>query len=180
MSQINYNIIKNILNKPNHIRGLAKELKTNQTTIARKIKELEEENIVDFKIEGKNKTYFLKNTIEAKEYVLIVEHVELLEIIKVYPILRNIIDKIKKEEKIEIAILFGSYAKRISNKESDIDIYIETKNKKIKEKIENINTKLSIKTGEYNKNNILIKEIEKDHIIIKGVEKYYEKNEIFE
>ena len=180
MSQINYNIINNLMSKKNHIRGLAKDLKTNQTTIARKIKGLTDDNIVDFKTEGKNKTYFIKNTIEAREYLLIVEHSELLNIIKKYPLLRSTIETIKKEKSIKLAILFGSYANLTVNKESDIDIYIETEDKKIKEKIQNINSKLSIKTGKYDRNNLLIKEIQKKHIIIKGVENYYEKNELFE
>jgi len=180
MSQINYNIIMNLMNKPNHIRGLAKDLKTNQTTIARKMRELSEANTVDFKIDGKNKTYFLKKTIETKEHLIIAEHYELLKTIKKYPILRNIIEQIKKEKSINMAILFGSYTKGLANKNSDIDLYLDTKDKKIKEKIENINSKLNIKTGKYNKNSILIKEIQKNHVIIKGAEIYYEKNGFFE
>jgi predicted transcriptional regulator len=111
MSHINYSIIKNLLKSPNHIRGLAKDLNTNQTTIARKIKDLSNNNVVDFNIEGKNKTYFLKKTLEAKEYIIITEHYELLKTIKKYPILRNIIEEIKKDKTIEIVILYGSYAK---------------------------------------------------------------------
>ncbi len=62
MSQKNYKImiIFSLLIKENHIRGLAKEIGTNQTTISRKINELFEENVVDSKIEGKNKVFFLK------------------------------------------------------------------------------------------------------------------------
>ncbi len=180
MSQIDYNIIKNLINNPNHIRGLAKDLNTNQTTIARKIKALSNNNVVDFNIKGKNKTYFLKKTLEAKEYIIITEHYELLKTIKKYPILRNIIEEIKKDKTIQIAILFGSYAKELAHKESDIDIFIDTTDKKVKEKISKMNSRLSIKIGKYNKNNILIKEIQKNHIILKGVENYYEKNNIFE
>lgn len=62
MSQNNYNtkIIESLLKSNNHIRALAKLLSTNQTTIARKTKELYKDNIIDFKIEGKNKVLFLK------------------------------------------------------------------------------------------------------------------------
>ena len=51
MSQKDYNIkiINALLKSENHIRGLARLLNTNQTTIARKVKELYENNIVDFK-----------------------------------------------------------------------------------------------------------------------------------
>ncbi len=53
-------IVEALLRKENHIRALAKQLKTNQTTIARKVKELYNENVVDYKQEGRNKVYFLK------------------------------------------------------------------------------------------------------------------------
>ena len=75
MSQKNYNmlVVENLLRKDNHIRGLARELNTNQTTISRKIKELFENNVIDYKQEGKNKVFFLKKTLEAKQFVHIVE-----------------------------------------------------------------------------------------------------------
>ena len=106
MSQNYYKlkIIESLLKKKNHIRGLAKELKTNQTTIARKVKELYKENIVDYKYEGRNKVYFLKKTLEAFEFILIVEHYKLFEVVSKYPYLRGIIQEIKKDKRIKLAI----------------------------------------------------------------------------
>ena len=78
-----------------------------------------------------------------------------------------------------MAIIFGSYAKGLAHKDSDIDVYIETTNLQLKKDIEQLNTKLSVKIGKYNSTNILIQEIEKNHVIIKGVEQYYEKNKFF-
>src|SRR3989338_1455082 len=83
-------------------------------------------------------------------------------------------------KRIKLAVLFGSYAKGIAKLESDIDIYIDTANKTIKGELSLINSKLSIKIGDYNKSNLLIREIEKNHVILKGVEEYYEKNKFFE
>lgn len=182
MSQNNYNvkIVESLLKKENHIRALAKELGTNQTTISRKVQQLYGDNIVDFREEGKNKVYFLKKTLEAKEYVFIAETHKTLEVIKKYPRLRRIIDKIRENKKIYLAVIFGSYAKGTATKESDIDIYIETGDKKLKDETELIDTKLSVKIGQYDKSNILIKEIEKDHIIIKGIEIFYEKSQFFD
>lgn len=181
MSQISYYTISGALLKAdNHIRGLAKELNTNQTTIARKVSELYKNNVVDFKIEGKNKVVFLKKSLEAKQYLYNYENEKLIEILTKYPQLRRVIEIIKKNEKISLAILFGSYAKGIAKKDSDIDIYIDSKNNKLKEEIELIDSKISVKIGEYNKESLLIREIEKNHIIIKGVELYYEKNKFFD
>ena len=182
MSQNNYNIniVESLLKSENHIRGLAKSLNTNQTTIARKVQELYKDNIIDFKHEGKNKVVFLKKTLEAKQYACFAETYKLLEFLKKYPQLRNIIEQIKKNEKIHLAILFGSYAKDTAAKNSDVDIYIDTKDNKLKDEVELINSKISVKIGDYNKNSLLIKEIEKNHVIIKGAEVYYEKNKFFD
>ena len=78
-----------------------------------------------------------------------------------------------------MAILFGSYAKGIAKKDSDIDIYIETENRKIKEELSIIDSKLSIKIGKFDTSSLLIREIVKNHVILKGIEEYYAKNKIF-
>ena len=182
MSQYNYNIriVECLLRSENHIRGLAKALNTNQTTIARKVMELYEDNIVDFKQEGKNKIVFLRKTLEAKQYTYHVETQKLLETLKKYPLLRTIIERIKKDDRISLAILFGSYAKGNAKKESDIDIYVDTSERRLKEDVEAINSKISVKIGKYDKESLLIKEIERNHVIIKGMETFYEKNKFFD
>ena len=182
MSQKDYKIkiVELLLKSEKHIRGLAKLLGTNQTTIARKVNELTKENIVDFKKEGRNKVIFLKKSLEAIQYCYIVEAQKLNETLKKYPYLRRVIELIKKNKKIDLAMLFGSCAKGSAGKESDIDIYLETTKKKVKEEVEIIDSKLNIKIGKYDKDSLLIKEIEKNHVIIKGVEIFYEKNKFFD
>lgn len=182
MEQKDYNleIIEMLLQKNNYVRGLAKELGTNHMNIQRKIKELEKENVVDFKEEGKNKVYFLKKNIEAKTYAFKTENYKLLKFIKKNPKLRMVIDSIQNDKRIRLCILFGSYAKGIEKKDSDIDIYIETQDEKIRKDILSLNMDLSVKIGKYDKSSLLIKEIEKNHIIIKGVEEYYDKSKFFE
>ena len=169
-------IILELLKNEKHLRFLAKSIRVNHMNISRKLKKLLSKNIVDFKQEGKNKVYFLKKTPEARAHVYIAESYKLIKIIEKYPTMRNIIEKIQKNPKINLAVLFGSYAKGIAKKESDIDVYINTTDKKLKKEIEIINTRLSIKIGSYDRSNLLIKEIEKNHVIIKGIEDYYEKN----
>ncbi|MEK6949394.1 MAG: nucleotidyltransferase domain-containing protein [Nanoarchaeota archaeon] len=181
MSQINYSIkiVESLLKRENHVRGLAKELGTNQTTIARKLKELYKENAVDFRFEGKNKVFSLKKSLEAKQYCCIMEQFSLLYSIKKHPELRIIAQKISENEKIGLAILFGSYAKNTAAKDSDIDIYIDTTSTAIKDEVELINSKINVKIGKYDKNSLLIREIEKGHIILKGTEQYYERASLF-
>ncbi|MCD6398876.1 MAG: nucleotidyltransferase domain-containing protein [Candidatus Aenigmarchaeota archaeon] len=173
-------IVVNLLKKENHVRGIAKNLGSNQTTIARKLNNLSRANVVDHKMEGKNKIYSLKKNIEARIYVYMAEHYKFLKTIENYPSLRKIITNIQKNKKIGLAILFGSYAKGRATNDSDIDIYIATEDRELKKKIELVDSRLNVKIGKYNQKSPLIKEIEKDHVILKGVEIYYEKNNFFE
>jgi len=173
-------IVNALVGKGWHVRGLARQLGINHMMLFRKFKELYGENVFDYKLEGKNKIYFLKKTSEARAYVLMAENYKLKKIIAQYPELRGVIEGIQKNKKIKTAILFGSYAKGIAKKSSDIDVYVETTDLKLKRELEMMNSKLNVKIGKYNKDNLLIKEIEKNHVILKGVENFYEKSGFFD
>ena len=176
MAQKDYalEIILDLIKGNSHLRGIASHLSINHMMIARRIKDLIKENAVDFMTEGKNKVFFLKKTIEAKNYVFSAESYKLNKLLGKYPSLRQIVEKIQADKKVKLAVLFGSYAKGIAKEESDIDIYIDTNDHKIKDSLSLLNSKLSIKIGKYNKSSLLIKEIQKNKVILKGIELYYE------
>lgn len=175
-----YNILLLLTKGKKHIREISRLLNTNHMNIVRKTKELVDENVLDYEQEGKNKVFFIKKTHEAKQYLEIAEKYKLVNAITKYPILRDIFNEIQKDNSINLAILFGSYAKDKPKESSDIDIYVYTKNINTKRNIEKMNSKLSVKIGDYDRKNLTIKEIENNHVIIKGVELFYEKNEFFE
>jgi len=156
-----------------HQRELERVLGINQTNIRRALLIMEKENLVDKTEIGKNKIYFIKNSLEARIFVIISENYRLMKIIE-KPEIKKIVKELLKNKKIKLAILFGSYAKNTDHKRSDIDIYIETTNPNIKKEVESINSKISVKIGKFDKSNFLMKEIIDNHIIIKGVERYYE------
>jgi predicted nucleotidyltransferase len=175
-----FEIVRELLKEENHLRGIALKVGTNPMMVSRKLEELSSLNVVDYRMQGKNKVYFVKKTTEARNFVLMAELNSLLEFIANHPSFKRVINKIQSSKEINLAIIFGSYAKGNQTSKSDLDIYIPFLDKKLKQDLENFDSKLSIKTGEYDKNNFLIKEIEKSHIIIKGVEEFYEKNKFFE
>jgi predicted nucleotidyltransferase len=76
---------------------------------------------------------------------------------------------------ISLALLFGSYAKGLAAKESDIDIYVETPDSKVRRQLEQKHSSLSVKIGKFDTGSMVIREIMKDHVIIKGVEIYFDK-----
>ncbi len=174
-----YEIILALLSGESHIREMARQLNTNQTTVKRRLDHLYAQNIVDYRVEGKNYVYFIKKSLEARSFVIMSEGYRLLVFLQTYPKLRGIIKNIIEKENIEMAIIFGSYAKGIPKTSSDIDVYIETENLNLKKEIESMDSRINVKIGRYDRENLLIKEIELNHIIIKGIEKFYDKNRFF-
>jgi predicted nucleotidyltransferase len=168
-------IINQLVKSNNHVRGLAKILQESHSTISRILKKLTKENVVDFKQEGKNKKFFLKESPLTKSYILKGELHKLSTLLKNYPTMNIIIEDILNKTNEKLIILFGSYAKFNAKKGSDIDIYIETKDRKVKKQVEEINSKINVKIGPFDKKSPLIKEIIEDHIIIRGLEDFYER-----
>jgi len=173
-------IIQFLVKQKYHVRGLAKALNESHSTILRKLDKLIQENVVDYNQEGKNKVFFLKKNIVSKNYLLQAEIYKLNSIIKKYPDLSIIMEDLLKIIESDLIVLFGSYAKFRAKKDSDIDIYIETDNKKIKQAAEKIHSRINVKIGSFDLKSNLIREIIKDHVIIKGFEKFYEKEQFFE
>jgi len=169
-----FEIVSVLMRGSNHIRGISNSIKTNHMMVVRKINSLEKMNVVDYRIEGRNKTYFLKDSPEARGYVLMAEDYRLMGLLSKYPFLREVISKIQKDRKIGLAFVFGSYAKGTETKRSDIDIYFESQDASLKKEYSK-DSKFSVKLGKWDKNNFLIKEIIDNHILLKGGEKYYEK-----
>lgn len=171
-------IVGTLLRERNHIRGIAGKIGTNHMLVVRKIRELAQANVVDFVQDGRNKTYFLKRTAEARAYALMAESYRTVQLLAKYPGLRGVVEKIQKDSRIHMAVIFGSYAKGLAKKDSDIDIYIDG-NRSLRDEIRLLDSRLSIKIGEYDRKSLLIQEIEKSHIVIKGIEEFYGKNQVF-
>lgn len=179
-SNIFYEIILALLNSDMHVREIAKKLNTPHPTIIRKLKELHDNDTIDFKIEGKNKIYFLKKGLNTIKEIENAENYKLIKLINEYPSLEPIIAKIAKICKEDIILVFGSYAKFKAKKESDIDIYVFTDNLNVIKDIESVNSRINVNIGGFDNKSPLIKEIIKNHVIVKGVDKYYEKTGFFE
>jgi predicted nucleotidyltransferase len=174
---IKYEIILIILNKKLHGRAISKNLNIPLSTIQRNIKELFDKNIIDYEVQGKNNIYFIKKNLSARKWIINAENYKLLKLFKKNPIFEIIFSNILNKFS-GLIVLFGSYANFSENNNSDIDIYLETNSKKIKESIEFLNNKINVKIGMFDKKSLLIQEIIENHIIINGVENYYQK--IFE
>ena len=178
-NNIDMEIILILLKEQNHLREISRQLNESHSTILRKINELVKENVLDYKIRGRNKVFFIKNNLQAKNYIFNSERYKLIKLLKKYPELNIIIEEVLNKIK-ENCILFGSYTKFLAKNDSDIDIYIETTDNKIKKEVELINSKIRVKIGNFDKDSNLIKEIIKNHIILRGIEDFYDKIKFFE
>ena len=101
---------------------------------------------------------------------------------KKYPQLRRIIELIKENEEVNIAVLFGSYAKGTANKHSDIDVLtIGGDEKEIKATISMLPDKIHHTAVSYenfirmakSKEFTVVSEAIKNNIILIGIEEYY-------
>ncbi len=164
-----------------HTREMARLLKKNHVTLLPHLNALEKEKILIAKIVGKNKVYSLNlDNILVKNFIVISELVEsILYQEQVFPI-KKINTEIFKLDLLGTLILFGSYAKKTSKEDSDIDLFYfgelkEAEITKIKSigkiygKTINIKT-ATIKSFEsgLRKKDALIMEILKYHVILQN------------
>ena len=173
-------IILVLIRERDHLRGIARKLNESHSTVMRKINELAKENVVDYRMEGKNKIFSIKNNLQARNYIYSAERYKLAKLLKKYNHLSVIFDDVLENVNTRIIVLFGSYAKLSAKPGSDIDIYVETADEKIRQKLHGINSRIRAKAGRFDANSLLIKEIIKNHVILRGIEDFYEKSRFFE
>ena len=77
--------ILTLLKNKAYLREIARNLGESHSTILRRINELCRDNILDYKREGKNKIFFIKNNLKAKNYVYSAEIYKLNKILQKYP-----------------------------------------------------------------------------------------------
>ena len=181
MEQLSYNnAILALRQSSMHVRALAKEIHVSSMQASRLLRQLQHQLLVDYVKEGRNKVYFLRNTVEARSALDAAEHHKLILLLQKYPLLRSVTEDIQKDKKIKLALIFGSYAKGIAKEQSDIDIFIQTNDKTYRERLKLIDSRAAVKTGSLSVGGPLVNEINKNHVIIKGVEEYYATNPILE
>lgn len=164
-----------LLSKDAHLRSIAKQLGLPHSTVRRKLEFLVRENVLDYKTEGKNKVFSIKKTLQAKNYVFNAERYKLIKLLKKYKDMEVIINELLKNSNEKLMVLFGSYARLAAKPDSDIDIYVLAKNKKAKQNLEALYTKINVKFGPFDTSSPLIREIIKNHILLRGVEEFYDK-----
>ncbi|MEK6940858.1 MAG: nucleotidyltransferase domain-containing protein [Nanoarchaeota archaeon] len=165
-----------------YIREIQKMLKISTRTALLTLEDLEKRAILTSTRRGKIKTYQIKPDITTREYFVMAETYKKINFFQKNLTIKTIIEKIENHIK-GISIIFGSYAKGLEKKYSDLDIFVvgACNNKKIKEISETYGVKVSIKQYPQDifennlREDILIKEVIENHIIITGIEPFINK-----
>jgi predicted nucleotidyltransferase len=175
-------LFTNGFDKEYYIREVEKILKISPRTAQLVLEDLENRGIVESKTRGKIKSYKLKINELSKRYLAFVEQYKTISFMEKNLLVKEAIEKISPF--IEgIGIIFGSYAKSTSNKESDLDIFIagEYQKEEIKKVSRNLGIEISVKCyplKTFDKNltqDILIKEVLKNHIAFINTELFIQK-----
>lgn len=82
-------IVALLLKENLHTRVIAERLASNHATVLRKLRDLTGDNIVDFRMEGKNKVSTIKRTIEGRNAAIIAEMYKQSMAVSRYPVLRG-------------------------------------------------------------------------------------------
>lgn len=175
-------LFTNDFSREYYIREVEKLLKISPRTAQLILEGLEDKGVIESKTKGKIKTYKIKLSEFTKKYLVFVEQYKAISFLENNLMLKEIIEKITPNIK-GIGIIFGSYAKGIENRESDLDIFVagDYNKEEIKKVSRNLGIGISvkcypIKTFEHNINkDILLKEILKNHIVFVNTEQFIQK-----
>jgi len=175
-------LFTNDFSREYYIREVEKLLKISPRTAQLILESLEEKGVIESKTKGKIKTYKLRLSEFTKRYLVFVEEYKAISFLESNLMLKEVIEKITPYIK-GVGIIFGSYAKGIENKGSDLDIFVagDYNKDEVKKVSRNLGIDISVKcyplkTFEKNINiDILLKEVSKNHIIFVNAEQFIQK-----
>jgi len=162
-----------------YIREVQRILKISSKTAFNILSALEKQGILEAKTKGKIKIYKLQSHLQVKDYLVMVETYKKIIFCDKNPVINEILEKISPVTE-GIGAVFGSYAKGLQKKGSDLDVFIAGKYNpnEINKLSKTYNIHISVQNYPLNifekeiKENVLLKEIIHNHIIFKGAEKF--------
>ncbi|MCK4809153.1 MAG: nucleotidyltransferase domain-containing protein [Candidatus Aenigmarchaeota archaeon] len=161
---------------------IARKKNQNQKSVANVLREFEMQSVLKSTTQGKNKLYSLNldDSQMIVSFISMLEHMRTLDFYKRQPLIKEISKKIIPYCDGPVAI-FGSYAKGIQKKGSDLDVFVAGRYDH--EEIKKISAiyKIDINVKNYPpvlfkksllKKDHLLEEVKKDHILIWDVQRF--------
>jgi predicted nucleotidyltransferase len=162
-----------------HLREISRTMGVPHSTVMRCLNGMVEENVLDFRVDGRNKSFAIKANLKAKNRLFMAERYKLQKLLDHYPKLNVILSDLLSSTSAPLVILFGSYAKFSAKTGSDIDLYLGPASVEEKKRAEGAHFGISVKTGPVDEHSPLIQEIIKNHVILRGEEEFYDKTRFF-
>lgn len=159
---------------------IAKKMLLNQKSVSNILNKLEDEGLLKSKTMGKNKEFSINfdNFEAVKNFIVAAEHLQTTMFLKKNPIVKEVLTKAAFSG---IILVFGSYAKGMQKKDSDLDLFIigSYSRSEVSKISELYNLEVSVKncpakalSTALKKKDILLSEIIKNHVIISGAEEF--------
>lgn len=172
-------LFTNGYSKEYYIREVQKLLNVSPRTAQLILEDLEKKAVLESKIKGKIKAYKIKKSDMAIEYLIMTEHYKKICFLKKHLLIREIASKAPFFSNGIVAV-FGSYAKGIEKKDSDIDVFIagNYNNNEVKKISKLYGIEINVKNyslSAFEKsiaNDSLLKEIIRNHIILSNAESF--------
>ena len=165
--------------KTHYIREVQKMLGASSRTALLTLRKLEQLGFLESKTMGKIKAYSIRRAIGTREAFILAEQYKKIAFMQKNPLIKEIIERTETYMS-GIIIIFGSYAKGLQTKYSDIDILIVGRHDKkaVRGIGRTYGIEISIKEyptdifGQDIKDDILLSEVAESHIIVRGIEDY--------
>lgn len=110
-------------NKEYYIREVQKILEISPRTAQLILDDLEKKAVLESLVKGKIRTYKIKKSGVAKDYLAFVEQYKKISFLEKHALIREIIEKITTSI-CGVGVIFGSYAKGTEKKGSDLDVFV--------------------------------------------------------
>ncbi|MGV8171425.1 MAG: nucleotidyltransferase domain-containing protein [Candidatus Woesearchaeota archaeon] len=156
-------------NRQLYIREVAKLLKIAPRSAQLTLYDLEKKGVLEAVPKGKITLFQLKPS--AEQYLCLAESYKKTSFL----VKHSLFDTLRLDA--DVAIIFGSYAKGIEKKDSDLDIFIigDYNKASAKDFEQTFGIRLDIKNypkGSLKSTDFLIREVIKDHVILAGTETF--------
>jgi predicted transcriptional regulator len=181
-------LFRNDYRRSLHLRQISRETRVDVKAVQLQLKRLERMNILSSVRKGRNKEYSvnLRNSV-AKYYLILAETYASITYLAKNFLVKTIITEIG--DGLEgTAILFGSFAKGESNKESDVDLFVirgkkpgVSLNNALGEVGDRVGREISAKYGTrgqflkgLEEGDPLVREVVSNHILLRGLDDFCE------
>ncbi len=166
-------------NKEYYIREVQKILGISPRTAQLILDDLEKKAVLESVTKGKIKSYKIKRSGVAKDYLVFVEQYKKIAFLAKHALISEVIGKITSHI-AGVGVIFGSYAKGTEKKGSDLDVFVigSFDEKGINEVSRLYGLEINVKNyparifGKSIQNDVLVREVLDNHVVFRNADEF--------